>query len=56
MTKVNPENGNETKHDIFLGTYSNMMLFFVKKHSSISKAFKTKISQFYDLSKPKQWQ
>ena len=48
MTKVNPENGNETKHDIFLGTYSNMMLFFVKKHSSISMAFKTKISQFYD--------
>ena len=42
MTKVNPENGIETKHDIFLGTYSNMMPFFVKN-----------IQVFQWLSKPK---
>ena len=27
MTKVNPNNGNETKSDIFYGTYSNLTLF-----------------------------
>ena len=28
MTKVNPNNENETKSDIFYGTYSNLALFF----------------------------
>ena len=27
MTKVNSNNGNETKSDIFYGTYSNLTLF-----------------------------
>ena len=29
MTKVNPNNGNEIKSDIFHGTYSNMTSFFI---------------------------
>ena len=29
MTKVNPNDGNETKSDIFHGTYSNLTLFFI---------------------------
>ena len=28
MTKVNPSNRNETKSDIFHGTYSNLTSFF----------------------------
>ena len=28
MTTVNPNNGNETKSDIFCGTYSNLTLIF----------------------------
>ena len=48
MTKVNPKNGNETKSDIFHGTYSNLTSFvighkileyfsgFYNKHLSIS--------------------
>ena len=33
MTKVNPNSGNETKSDIFQGTYSNLTLFlFVVKY------------------------
>ena len=30
MTKVNPNNGNETKSDIFYGTHSNLTLFFIR--------------------------
>ena len=32
MTKMNPNNGNETKSDIFHGAYSNLMpyLFYQK--------------------------
>ena len=29
MTKVNPDNENETKSDIFNGTYQNLLLFFI---------------------------
>ena len=29
MTKVNPSNGNETKSDIFHGTYSHLTSFFI---------------------------
>ena len=29
MTKVKPNNGNETKLDIFYGTYSNLTSFFI---------------------------
>ena len=29
ITKVNPNNGNETKSDIFHGTYSNLASFFI---------------------------
>ena len=29
MTKVNSNNGNETKSDIFHGTYSNLASFFI---------------------------
>ena len=42
MTKVNPNNGNETKSGIF------------PWESSTSMTFKIKISKFYDYSEPKQ--
>ena len=29
MTEVNPNNENETKSDIFHGTYSNLTSFFI---------------------------
>ena len=29
MAKVNKKNGNETKSDIFHGTYSNLTSFFI---------------------------
>ena len=29
MARVNPDNGNETKSDIFHRTYSNMTSFFI---------------------------
>ena len=29
MSKVDPNNGNETKSDFFHGTYSNLTSFFV---------------------------
>ena len=29
MTKVNPNNGNEAKSDVFYRTYSNLTSFFV---------------------------
>ena len=44
MTKVNPNNGNETKSDVFAWDKS----FFIKNYQSISMTFKIKISQFYD--------
>ena len=37
MTKVNQNNGNETKSDDFHGTYFNLISFFI--HRKISKYF-----------------
>ena len=42
MSKVNPDNGNETKLDIFHGTYFNLTSFFVGR--KILKYF----NDFYD--------
>ena len=65
MFKKSPNNGNETKLDIFHWTYSNLTLsFFIKKYSSISMTFKMDIfswdifrsdvifhwSQYYNIS------
>ena len=50
MTKVNPNNGNETKSNISpWGIFkSDTISFFIQKHQSISMTFKIEISQFYD--------
>ena len=50
MTKVNRNNGNETKVDICLWDMlkSDTISLFVKKHQSIPMTFKIEISQFYD--------
>ena len=50
MTKVNPNNGNKTKVDIFPWDIfkSDTMSLFAKKHQSIPMTFKIQISQFYD--------
>ena len=50
MTKVNPNNGNETKADIFPWDIfrSDPISLFVKKYQSIPTTFKIEISQFYD--------
>ena len=50
MTKVNPNNGNQTKSDIFSWHIfkSDTTSFFIKKYRSISMNFKIEISQFYD--------
>ena len=50
MTKVNPNNGNETKSDIFPWDIfkSDTISFFIKNYENISMTFKIKISQFYD--------
>ena len=50
MTKVNPNNGNETKSDIFPWDMftSDTISFFVKNYRYISISFKIEISQFYD--------
>ena len=57
MTKVNLNNGNETKSDIFPWDIfkSDIISFYIKKYSSTSMTFKIDISQFYDYSEPKQW-
>ena len=47
MTNVNPNNGNEMKLEIF-------QICFIKKNQGVLMTFKIKISQFYDLSEPKQ--
>ena len=49
MTKVNPNNGTESKSDIFLWDILkyHVIYFFVNKFLSISMTFKIKISQFY---------
>ena len=43
MTKVNRSNGNETKSDIFRGTYSNLIKFLIGR--KILKYF----NDFYKL-------
>ena len=50
MTKVNANNGNETKSDIFPWDIfkSDVIYFFIKKYLSISMIFEIKISQFYN--------
>ena len=50
MTKVNPNNENETKSDIFLWYIFKLtsFLFFTEKYESISMTLKIEISQFYD--------
>ena len=55
MTKVNPNNGNETNQTFSLETYSNLTsyLFYEKMFKYfISLTFKIKISQFYDYRIP----
>ena len=49
MTKVKPNNGNETKSDVFLWDIlkSDTISFFIKKYYSISMTFKIRIFQFY---------
>ena len=46
MTKVNPNNGNQTKLDIFPCDIfkSDAISFLIKKYYGISMAFKTNIS------------
>ena len=46
MTKVSPNNGNETKSDIFPWDVfkSDKISFFIEKYSSISMNFKIEIS------------
>ena len=44
MTKLNPNNGNETKSDIFHRTYSILTLYTFL----ISMTLKNEISQLYD--------
>ena len=48
MTKVNPNNGNETKLDILPSDIfkSDNISFFIKKHILVT--FKIEISPFYD--------
>ena len=50
MTKVDPNNGNETKSDILPWDIfkSDVIYFFLKKYQGISITFKIKIFQFYD--------
>ena len=49
MTKVKPNNGNETRSDNFFhGTYSNLALYLSFSKINISMTFKNETSQFYD--------
>ena len=50
MTKVNPNNGNETKSDIFSMGHIQIWhnIFFIKKYWSILISFKIKNSQFFN--------
>ena len=54
MTIVKPDNGNETKSDIFPWDIFKSDTFFSKTYQSISMTFKIELSQFYDESQPKQ--
>ena len=50
MTKLNPNNKNESKSHIFLWDIfkSDTISFFIKKYSSVLMTPKIKTSQFYD--------
>ena len=50
MTRLNSNNGYETKSDIFQWDIfkSDITYFFVKKYSIISLTFKIKVSSFYN--------
>ena len=54
MTKVNSNNGNETKSDIFpWGIFkSHIISFPLKTYSSLSMTFKIENCQVYDYSEP----
>ena len=56
MTKVNPNNKNETKSDIFAWDIfkSDAISFFIKKYYSILMTFKIENSHVYASSEPKQ--
>ena len=49
MTKVNPNNGTETKSDIFQWDIfkSDTISFSIENYESISMTFKIKVSQIY---------
>ena len=55
MTKVKPNNGNETKSDIFPWDIfkSDVISFFIKKYYSILVTFKIENSQVYASSETK---
>ena len=50
MTKENPNNGNETKSDIYPWDIFKLdpIPFLIEKYQSISMTFKIEVSQFYD--------
>ena len=48
MTKVNPNNGNETKSDIFRRTYSNLASFIIGRN--IIKYFNDFYSRHFSIS------
>ena len=50
MTKVNANNGNETKSDIFPWDIfkSDVIYFLIEKYLNISPTFKIKFSHFYN--------
>ena len=49
MTKVNPNNGNETRsNNFFNGTYFNLAIYLSFSKIHISMTFKNETSQFYD--------
>ena len=54
MTKVNPNNGHETKSDIFPWDIfkSDTIYFVIEKHQSVSMTFKVEIFQFYRKVNP----
>ena len=54
MTKLNPNNGNQTKSDIFPRDVfkSDTISFFIKKYQSISMTFKIEISHFMTKMNP----
>ena len=48
MTKVNPDNRNETKTAIFPWDIFKYDAFFIKANYRVSMTFKINISQFFD--------